>query len=151
MNSPVPEKKPSTPLPRPQGGGLQVVFIAILAISLLLAVNFSGRIAAGQQIEGRKGQLDRTIATLEAQATAYQAELNYVNSNAFVEKWARKEGRMVKGEEMLVVPVPGPSTPPPLATSVLVVNTDPSQESHNWSLWWQLFFDSQPPGNNSGD
>lgn len=138
-------------MPRPQGSSLQIVFIAILAISLLLAVNFSGRIAAGQQIEARKSQLDRTITALEAQATALQAELNYVNSNAFVEKWARKEGRMVKGEEMLVVPVPGPSTPQPAPTPPLVVNTEPPQDARNWALWWQLFFDSQPPGNNTGN
>ena len=140
-----PDKRPL--VPRTQGSSLQIVFGSILAISLLLAINFSGRIAAGRQIEAKRDELDRSISTLQAQATALQAELNYVNSDAFIEKWARKEGRMVKGNEVLVVPVPGAITPEPNPTPfVAPASADvASSEPKNWKLWWQLFFDSPPP------
>jgi cell division protein FtsB len=145
MSTPV-TKRPSPP--RNQGSSLQIVFGSILAISLLLAINFSGRIAAGRQIETKRDDLMRAITTLEAQATALNSQLNYVSSDSFVNDWARREGRMVKGDEVLVVPVPGPSSGPKIAatpfvdTSIAETN-DP--EFKNWELWWQLFFDAPPP------
>jgi cell division protein FtsB len=111
MSTPI--KRPSTP--RTQVSSMQIVFGSILAISLLLAINFSGRIAAGRRIEADRDSLLRNISTLQARATALRSELDYVDSDAFVEKWARKEGRMVKGDEVLVVPVPGRATPMPAA------------------------------------
>ncbi len=130
---------------------MQIVFGSILAISLLLAINFSGRIAAGRRIEAERDNLMRDITTLQAQATAMKGQLNYVNSDAFIEQWARKEGKMVKGDEVLVVPVPGRSTPQPVPTPFVPVasaaNDQPSQ-TQNWKLWWQLFLDSPPPADN---
>ncbi|MCC7207961.1 MAG: hypothetical protein IT323_11690 [Anaerolineae bacterium] len=127
---------------------MQIVFGAILAISLLLAINFSGRIAAGRRIEAERGELMNGIATLEAQATALHTELNFVNSDAFIEQWARRDGRMIRNDEMLVVPVPAQTTPQPAPT--LVVAPPPADQSaaQNWQLWWQLFFDSPPPVRN---
>lgn len=140
MSTPV--KRPLAP--RGQVSSMQIVFGSILAISLLLAINFSGRIAAGRRIESERDNLEQVISTLQAQATALRAELNYVNSDAFVEKWARKEGKMVKGDEVLVIPVPGQATPEPAPTPFVAV-TNQRPETENWKLWWQLFFDSPPP------
>lgn len=140
MTSPV--KRPLAP--RGQISSMQIVFGSILAISLLLAINFSGRIAAGRRIESERDNLEEVISTLQAQATALRSELNYVNSDTFVEKWARKEGKMVKGDEVLVIPVPGQATPEPAPTPFVAVTTQ-RPETQNWKLWWQLFFDSPPP------
>ena len=142
MSTPV--KRPLTP--RGQGSSLQIVFGSILAISLLLAINFSGRIAAGQRIASDRDTILRSISTLQAQATALQSQLGYVSSDGFIEQWARGEGKMVKGDEVLVVPVPGPMTPQPTPTPFFAPpQVASSQESQNWQLWWQLFFDSPPP------
>jgi cell division protein FtsB len=129
---------------------LQIVFGAMLAISLLLAINFSGRIAAGRQIESQRDTMMESISTLQAQATALSSELNYVSSDDFVNQWARGEGKMVKPDEVLIVPVPGALTPEPTATPfAAVAQTDQSDQPENWKLWWQLFFDSPPPGDTS--
>lgn len=142
MSTPV--KRPLAP--RGQGSSLQIVVGSILAISLLLAINFSGRIAAGRRIVSERDKLQDQISTLQAQATALQGELNFVSSDGFIEQWARKEGRMVKGDEVLVIPVPGPSTPQPSPTPQLTVPVESQKaETENWKLWWQLFFDAPPP------
>src|SRR5215813_4890675 len=145
----------STPVKRPlspknMGSSLQIVFGSILAISLLLAINFSGRIAAGRRIDSEREKIERTITALQAQATALQAELNFVNSDDFINQWARKEGKMVKGQEVLVVPVPGPSTPQPSPTPFVAAEDGQKPDSDTWKLWWQLFFDSPPPSESSG-
>jgi cell division protein FtsB len=129
---------------------MQIVFGSILAISLLLAINFSGRIAAGRRIEGERDSLDRVITTLQAQATALKATLSYVNSEAFINKWAHSEGKMVKEGEVLVKPVPGQITPQPSPTPFVAVSVgDSHPETQNWKLWWQLFFDSAPPSDDN--
>ncbi|HVO42217.1 MAG TPA: septum formation initiator family protein [Aggregatilineales bacterium] len=134
---------------------MQIVFGSILTISLLLAINFSGRIAAGQRINARLEDIQNNIATLEIKATALKSELNYINSDAFIEHWAHTEGKMVRPNEILVRPVPG-ATPIPAATSTTVPavvsisgGTRPDT-STNWKLWWSLFFDSLPPSDSGG-
>lgn len=136
------------PGPQKQISSMQIVFGSILAISLLLAINFSGRIAAGRRIEGQRNELEWSIQTLEAEATALRSELGFVSSDAFVEQWARGEGRLVRPNEVLIVPVPGQTTPqPPPAAPIALPTRDPDPAAQNWQLWWQIFFDDPPPGN----
>ena len=145
MSTPV--KRPLTP--KGQTSSMQIVFGSILAISLLLAINFSGRIAAGRRIETERDNLQQAISTLQARATALRAELNFVNSPGYIEQWARTEGKMVKGDEVLVIPVPGVSTPAPIPTPFVSAAGETRSELQNWKLWWQLFFDSPPPDDSS--
>ena len=143
MTTPV--KRPAPP--RNRGSSLQIVFGAILAISLLLAISFSGRIAAGRNIEAQRDTMMHSISTLQAQATALSSNLNYVSSDDFVNQWARGEGKMVKPDEVLIVPVPGALTPEPTGTPFIPVASEvQNTDAQNWQLWWQLFFDSPPPG-----
>ncbi len=125
---------------------VQIVFSSIIAISLLLTISFSGRIAAGHKMEAERDELVVNIATLRAQATALKGEYNYIQSDAFIDAWARGEGKMIKGQEVLVIPVPGQVTPQPTPTPFKI---DPGiqavEENETWTLWWQLFFDSPPP------
>jgi hypothetical protein len=125
---------------------VQIVFSSIIAISLLLTISFSGRIAAGHKMEAERDQLSVNIATLRAQATALKGEYNYIQSDSFIDAWARGEGKMIKGQEVLVIPVPGQVTPQPTSTPFrLDPGIRPTEENETWTLWWQLFFDSPPP------
>jgi len=138
-------RDPRAPAPR-LFSNIQIVFGAILAISLLLAINFSGRIAAGHKVEAEHENLLGQISTLSAQATALNGEYNFVNSDAFIEIWAHGEGKMVKDGEVLVVPVPGVATPQPTPTPFPVdLSAAPTPQAQSWELWWRLFFDAPPP------
>src|SRR5579859_275955 len=133
------------PAPR-MFSNVQIVFSAILAISLLLAISFSGRIAAGHKVEAERDNLLNQIATLRAEATALKGQYDYVNSDAFIETWTHGEGKMVKPGEVLVVPVPGQVTPQPTPTPLPPeLAASPTPETQSWVLWWRLFFDSPPP------
>lgn len=127
---------------------MQIVFGSILAISLLLAINFSGRIAAGQRIQAELRVLQSTIQSEQIRATALKVQSDFVDSDAFVEQWARsQEGKMVKQGEVLIVPVPGRQQPTPVPTPLIA---SPSlagdSDVRNSTLWWQLFFDDPAPG-----
>jgi len=125
----------------------QIVFSAIIAISLLLAISFSGRIAAGRKMETERDKLVDTIGTLSAQATALKGEYSYIQSDQFLDGWARGEGKMIKPNEVLVIPVPGRITPQPTPTPFrLDPAAQPAPPNDTWALWWQLFFDGPLPG-----
>src|SRR3990172_8720616 len=85
---------------------VQVMFAAILAIGLLLAFTYSSRIAAGQPLEHFSQQVLQEIDQLKQEQAALIAERDYAMSDAYVEAWARDEGKMVRPGEVLVIPVP---------------------------------------------
>lgn len=133
--------------PARQLSSMQIVFGSIMAISLLLAINFSSRIAAGRRIETEVGYLQSTINAMQMQSTALASELNYVQSDSYVEQWAHTEGMMVRPDEVLIITVPGRQDPQPSPTPFVRPATGTAGVSGmpNWHLWWQLFFDEPPP------
>ena len=138
---------------RDQLSSMQLMFAAILAIGLLLAINFSSRIAAGQPVQQLHAQVKAEIELLRQEQAALIAERDYVRSDAFVEQWARDEGKMVRSGEVLVIPVPSTSTLAEVEAaasagaesqrSVPVVTSPPQPDP--WQVWWALFFDTPPP------
>lgn len=129
-----------------QLSGLQIMFAAILAIGLILGLNFTRLFSASQPLQQTYGQITTEIAKLEKDQADLIRERDYVQSDAYVEAWARDEGKMVQPGERLVIPVGSQSlaeaTAEPLPQAV--VQTTPP-EPPSWQLWWALFFDSLPP------
>ncbi|MCL4237320.1 MAG: hypothetical protein KJ047_03635 [Anaerolineae bacterium] len=151
MSDPIPPDL-DPPLPRrrerpQQITSLQIVFALILSIGLLLVINFSGRIARGQQMEAERQRMQATIAVLERQKLDLLRTRDYAANDASIEYWAHTEGKMVRDGEVLVIPVPGYSeaptpAPPP---SIYLPTPAPEPRTPNWRLWWSLFFDDAPP------
>ncbi|NDJ63249.1 MAG: septum formation initiator family protein [Chloroflexi bacterium] len=135
------QKRPS------QLSGIQVMFAAILSIGLILAINFSSRIAASQPLQEAHNLLQAEIERLEAEQAELTQQRDYVRGDAYVERWARDEGKLVREGEVLVVPVPGGGldapTPAP-EVRVRDAQTAPP-EPEPWMVWWALFFDVAPP------
>lgn len=130
-----------------QISSIQLVFAAILSIGLLLVINFSGRIARGQQMDVERKRLEATVEVLETQRVDLLKERDYTADDISVEHWAQTEGKMVRDGEILVIPIPAgieEATPVPVAP-VIVTSDEPEPETPNWHLWWNLFFDGEPP------
>ena len=143
--------KPSSPPPsrsrrarRQQVSGIQIVFASILAIGLLLTINFSGRIRRGQQIEEVRLNIEATIAVLSTERASLIEERNYAASDAGVVEWAHRDGKMIREGEILVIPVPAGEvlTPTPQATPIPLATPTQIPVRH---VWWNLFFDGEPP------
>ncbi len=129
-----------------QLNSVQIMFAVILAVGLLLAINFSSRIIAGQPLQEAYNQAQSEVDELRAEQAALIAQLDYVRSDPYVEQWARAEGKMVREGEMLVVPVPSGVVveQEPVMVEEAPVQTAPP-EPESWTLWWSLFFDVEPP------
>ncbi len=133
---------------RKQVTGIQVVFIAILAIGLLLTINFSARIRRGQLYTTLRDQAQATIDALQAENKRLYEEKEFAQSDDSIEQWAHREGKMVRPGEVLVIPIPGlPSLDAATPTPTPVPQDDePSEPAPStWELWWSLFFDGDPP------
>jgi len=141
------ERPPRRRLRQQQISSMQIVFAAILSIGLLLVINFSGRIARGQQMEIERRRLQATIDVLETQQLDLLKARDYAANDASVEHWAHTEGKMVRDGEVLVIPIPANITAPtPVPPApVLIATPIPEPETPNWQLWWNLFFDGEPP------
>lgn len=143
--------KRTTPIPKKKRGGpisgVQVMFAAILSIGLILAINFSSRITAGQPLQEAFNRVQSEIEQLRAEQAELTAQRDYARSDAYVERWARDDGKMIRPGERLIVPVPSGVSIAVTPTPQVIpqdVRTTPD-EPEPWELWWQLFFDSPPP------
>ncbi|MDL1901749.1 hypothetical protein FBR02_13370 [Anaerolineae bacterium CFX9] len=135
---------------RPKTGqlsGVQILFAAILSIGLILSINFSARISESQPIQEAYESAVREIDQLRREQQRLIEQRDYVRSDAYVENWARSDGKMVRPGEVLVIPVPSgitvEDTPDPQVFIDALQTEPPAPEP--WQLWWQLFLDAPPP------
>ncbi len=129
-----------------QLSGVQIVFAVILTVALMLAVSFSGRITASRELNRIHDKIVQEIDLLKTEQSELLARLEYVNSDAFVEAWARSEGKMIRENEVLIIPKPSTTLLQTVVTPEANVPIQTSlPEPEKWELWWQLFFDNEPP------
>ncbi len=124
----------------------QLLIAVILTLGLFLTINFSSRIQLDRELQGIHAQVLAEIADLQIEQQSLAEELKYVKSDAYVEYWARDDGKMIREGEILIIPQALQSdeaSPSPAVQLVEFVTTEPEPE--NWQLWWALFFDGDPP------
>lgn len=147
--TPQSSEKPRT-IRRPrQLSSTQIMFAVILAIALMLAVQFSARIADERNLTAIRDTVEDEIELLRREQAQLVEDLDYVQSDAYVEEWARGEGRMVRDNMVLVIPHPSSSSieasqPQPIEPDAANIETT-LPEPENWQIWWSLFFDTPPP------
>jgi cell division protein FtsB len=127
----------------------QLMFAVILAIALMLAVQFSARIADERNLNAIRDTVDEEIALLRREQSQLIEDLAYVQSDAYVEEWARSEGRMVRDNMVLVIPIPSSVSQETSQTQPIEPNLENVEttlpEPETWQLWWALFFDGPAP------
>ena len=128
---------------------IQFMLAMALTIGLILALNFSSRINLDRALGRIHRQFADEIGTLLEERERLVAELEYVKSDAYVEFWARDEGKMVRDGEVLILPQRiEEEAARPRSTVRLVDFETTVPEPENWELWWALFFDGPPPNLN---
>jgi hypothetical protein len=140
-------KKPASRQQRDKLSGAQVMFAAILAIGLILAINFSTRLAASRPLNEYYKGVETELEHLKLVQATLIADRDFAQSDAFVAQWARSSGKMIRPGEILVVPLPVGQPAAPIEQPRIFVQQETTRpEPENWRLWWSLFFDSDPPG-----
>lgn len=119
---------------------------AVLSIGLILVLNFSSRIQLDRDLGRIHAQFTAEIEALLDEQQSLISELEYVKGDAYVEYWARDEGKMIRDGEILILPQGlGPLEEAPRSTVRLVEFETSAPAPANWELWWALFFDAPSP------
>ena len=124
------ERVPANKLPFQRWG-----WALILAAMFLLAIHFNARLTTMRQMSQDEARLKQSVQTEEARQVALTAMRDYVASDSYVEHWARVEARMVKPNEVPVIPVAprvtqAAASPAPQARAPATILDE----------WWSLFF-----------
>jgi len=124
--------------------GTQFAAIVVLTIAISLIIDFGRRTTAGYYVSQAEKRLEAEIATELALKKRLEERLEYVKTDAFVERWAREVAHMVRvgDRPLILVTSRGAHTQPDVVQSEHVVGAAASVP--NWHAWWRLFLDTEP-------
>lgn len=107
------------------------------AIAMLFILgDLNRRMEDARRMERDARTLGTQVASLEAQSQALLTQIAGATSEAVVESWARREGRLVRDGERLVVPVAPAGAPTPAPPTPTPAPDPPSR----WLVWRELLF-----------
>ncbi len=109
--------------------------IAIVAIILVLG-DLNRRMADALRLERESAVAQTVVASLESESAYLQTQIAAATSGALVEEWARRDSKMVRPGEHLVVPIPAQGGTPQATPSPTPRALVPSR----WDVWWELLF-----------
>ena len=123
-----------------------IQFLAIIAITLTLSlvVDFGRKATASYRVRQEEARLAQEIAALEARQQELKEQKALVQSDAFVEQWARQEMHLVRAGETAVMPMIPQGVQTPEAQESTDIEAVEQQGPPCWQVWWALFMDSSP-------
>jgi cell division protein FtsB len=121
-------------LPGSRGGLAWLV--VLLVVGTFLAFQVGRQVYASWSINQQADVYRAQIAALEAQNDAYQRELDYLQSDAFVSAEARRIQNIGRADEQVLIIPPGTAADPPAA-----VVEEGAPVTPPILQWVELFFD----------
>jgi cell division protein FtsB len=123
-----------------------IQFLAVIAITLTLSliVDFGRKATASYRIRQEEVRLEQEVAALEAQQRELKERKASVQSDTFVEQWARQEMHLVRAGETAVIPIILPLTQAAEAQVRERAEAIEEQEPPCWQVWWALFLNDPP-------
>ena len=116
----------------------------LLAVLLIVLVSaFSRAIKTNQSLRQELDTLRPVMTAAVAEQETLNAELAYVQSDEYIEKWSREHAAMTKSNEVLVVTIKTPvsQAPPPTPTPSQILPTPTPTPIPFWLRWWQILKD----------
>ena len=124
----------------PSRKNARIWLVAGAVLGIIILGDLSGRMTDARRLDQDASLLQTEVAWLESENVRLRTQIAEATSEAFIEAWARGEGKMVRHGEHLVIPVPASGfnpTPTPFALSSELL-------PYKWQVWWALLFGSQP-------
>jgi len=117
----------------------RILWGALAALLVLLISAFSRTINTNQSLRQEIEMLHPVVTAALAEQATLTAELAYVQSDEYIEKWSRENAAMTKQDEVLVVPVKTPLVQAPVQTpaATLSIPTPAPTKIPFWQLWWE--------------
>jgi cell division protein FtsB len=120
------------------GAGILVVVLIVGGIGWA----FVEQLSLARELRGEVRKLEAMVATREAHRVQLTATLAYVQSDAYVEEFAREELKMAKPGDVVVLPIVSAGGDEAEATPA--AEADDGQldvpERPVWVVWWEAIF-----------
>jgi hypothetical protein len=119
-----------------------LILLAVVA-ALLIALDLNRRAETGRQVGAGEPVLQERVSSEITRQVELQATLDYVQSEDYIEAYARDEsGQLLPGERRVVpLVIEVTATPPPAPTPT----PDPAAHAEPWQAWWRLLTDAPQP------
>jgi hypothetical protein len=119
-----------------------LILLAVVA-ALLIALDLNRRAETGRQVGAGEAGLQEQVNSEITRQVELQATLDYVQSEDYIEAYARDEsGQLLPGERRIVpLVIEVTATPPPAPTPT----PDPAAHAEPWQAWWRLLTDAPQP------
>jgi cell division protein FtsB len=117
------------------------VLWGVLGVLLFVLISaFTRAIKTNQSLRQELETLRPYVTAVMAEQATLKAELAYVQSDEYIEKWSRENASMVKGNEVLVVTLKTPQTQAPILTPTptLAIPAPPTTQKPFWLKWWEV-------------
>jgi cell division protein FtsB len=121
----------------------QVLVLLSIAAGLFIAIDLNRRAEAGRLAGAGEEELQAEVDAQSTRQVGLEATAAYVESESYVESYARNEGDYIRPGERRVVPLIVEGTPQP--TPSPSVTRDPAAQARPWQAWWQLLTDAPQP------
>jgi cell division protein FtsB len=120
----------------------KVVAIVTFTLVAVLSVDFGRKALDNYQIQRQVEWLSQQVAVERETNQALQETLQYVESDAYVEKVARESLKLVKQGEVAVVVVHQAESPPPASSDGQATLAPGEEPVPYWQQWTHLLLGS---------
>ncbi len=131
--------------PRLDRGQIAAGAVILVAVLVVGAVGwaFVEQLTLAQELRAEARKLEGMVATREAERDQLEATLAYVQTDEYVERWAREELKMARPGEVVVIPLVRAEADQPEATPEGRTDDpglDLSDSRPFWVAWWEAIF-----------
>ena len=116
-------------------GAAAIVFGLFVAMGVVIV--FAGTLTRATELEAQAAQASAAVAALEERLTAGELELQFIETERFVEQEARAAGYGARDEVAFRLPDDAPS---PAPISALGASRAPSLPTAPFDAWMELLF-----------
>jgi cell division protein FtsB len=117
----------------------QLLFLGVIAVLLFFIASYIGRDLEYRAAVAELQWWEARVSAEQARGALLQQELEWVQSDAYLEEAARRELGWVRRGDTLVVPVSVAGTPVAPSTPAPAVSP-PAPAQPPWQTWRDLFF-----------
>ncbi len=127
-------------LPKPNHGQLALGVTIAIALAIVggLVWGFGQQLALARQMRAEEMRLEQAVAAEQTRHDDLVALMEYIESDEYVEHWAREETKMTRPGEVAVVPPA--SAGEELTGDAQPVQTPVPESRPFWVELWELLF-----------
>ncbi len=114
-----------------------LVWGILIVLMVVLISAFAQALKLNATLREKVATLEPLLAEQQNRNSTLQAQLEYVQSDAYVEAWAQEKAGMTRPGETLVVPLAATMTPTP---TPFPTPTPVSTPVPFWLQWWRAIF-----------